>query len=132
MPNALRDFADGGKRHDEIPIVFDYEPSEQIPRMVAQQCRLSVCTNAEDDHERAIERLAAKAGKEDWFGRVAIPAKYKYALFRHLLSMGIDAYSLFPGADGLGESIQEVYKLRAEDLSVLRGREGIARDKQDE
>jgi len=129
MPRLQKDFTNGGRRHDGLAIVFDYEATEQTPRMVAQQCRLSVCTAVDADQEEALEALGSAASKSNWMGKLVIPKSSKYDMFRHLFAMGINAEALFPGPDGLGKSIEEVYKLRVADLEALRTMKALGETK---
>jgi len=118
-PRRWKDFRKGGMRHKGLPIILDFFASEQTPRMVIQQCRLSVCTDVNLDHDTAMEKLC-DGSNHPWFGKFIIPKESKYDIFKHLVAMGINAYSLFPGLDGLGRSLQELYQLKADDLDQLR------------
>ncbi|MGB2820410.1 MAG: FRG domain-containing protein [Phycisphaerae bacterium] len=121
------DFREGGIRHNDLPIIIDFAASEQTPRMVVQQCQLSVCTDVKLDHETAMENLQ-DGGSPAWFGKFVIPKESKYGIFKHLVAMGINAYALFPGLDGLGRSLQELYQLKADDLDQLRSQQAVSHE----
>jgi len=79
-------------------------------RMVAQQGAFTVSPNPLDDHAQVIEQ--ALAGQDSTqFGRLVIPKRRKPDFLHHLRYMNISANSLFPGIDGIGQSVEEMIRL---------------------
>jgi hypothetical protein len=78
--------------------------------MVAQQGAFTISPNRLDDHARVIEQ--ALAGRDSTqFGRLVIPRRRKPDFLHHLRYMNISANALFPGIDGIGQSVEEMIRL---------------------
>jgi FRG domain len=82
----------------------------QTDRMVAQQTVLTVSEYVCEDHERALEDLL---GEGTSLQKLIIPYAVKWRYLFQLQKMNITARALFPGADGLGQSVSELVQLAA-------------------
>ena len=78
-------------------------------RVVAQQ---SVATFSDDltaDQAVILDELMPEESNTLVFHRITFPANQKVMILKELRQMNISAASLFPGIDGLGRSIAELY-----------------------
>lgn len=78
--------------------------------MIAQQGGFTLGPNPLDDHAQVIERVLAAKGPTH-FGRIIIPREQKPGFLRHLRFLNISANALFPGIDGIGQSVEELVRL---------------------
>lgn len=81
-------------------------------RLVAQQ---SVATFSDDltaDQALILDELMPEDCNPLVFHRITFPANQKVTILKELRQMNISAASLFPGIDGLGLSIAELYDTR--------------------
>lgn len=87
--------------------LFAVERATKSVRMVAQQGGFTICSQVLGDHERIIHSCYAQphAGK---LLKLIIPRKRKRSFLKQLRAMNVTASSLYPGADGLGRSVQEL------------------------
>jgi hypothetical protein len=69
-------------------------------RIEAQQGFFSICTNPLLDHKIELTKAGA-------LSQIIVPKKSKIKILSQLYSLNINANTLFPGIDGLGQSIQE-------------------------
>lgn len=80
-------------------------------RMIAQQGGFSVCRNIFGDHGEIIAHAIGAPSEWELFCKLILPAKLKSTFIRKLRAMNITASSLFPGLDGLGQSVSELIQL---------------------
>jgi len=76
-------------------------------RMIAQQGVFIFSDQILSDHRHELSRLQAPNRRRWTFGKLIIPAEHKLEYLKRLSTMNVNARSLFPGADGLGQSIRE-------------------------
>jgi hypothetical protein len=86
-----------------IPLVFAHPSSD---RMVAQQGRFTMCFKVHQKHDCIIEQIGAKHIR-----RILIPHDKKPEFLLRLRDMNITGAALFPGVDGLGQSVRELVSL---------------------
>jgi hypothetical protein len=105
-----------------------------IPRVIAQQSMFTIGSRLGIDHARFIDELLPDTGRNG--GEVSppckrvirIPAALKPKILKELARMGITANSLFPGIDGVGQSLQGFAHYAALDEAVqLLARSGGGR-----
>jgi len=80
-------------------------------RMYAQQGEFTVCLNPLADHAKLLTEALHNDHKlrlVKWI----IPKDQKPGFLRRLLNMNMGANTLFPGIDGLGQSIEELMRLQ--------------------
>jgi hypothetical protein len=83
---------------------------EREERMVAQQGVFTISPDPLADHAQVIE--TAGAGRTPgWFGCIVIPKEQKPGFLHQLRFMNISANALFPGIDGIGQSVEELVRL---------------------
>ena len=82
-------------------------------RMVAQQGLFMVCQNASVQHHDVLCRAAKRNRTSKRFWKIRIGKDKKSEFFRHLRAMNINARSVYPGIDGLGQSITEMARFDA-------------------
>ena len=92
--------------------LFAVEQFRKSDRMVAQQGGFTICTQVLGDHETIIHSCCAASGACTLL-KLIIPREQKREFLKQLRAMNITASSLFPGADGLGRSVQELVLLDA-------------------
>ena len=81
-------------------------------RVIAQQ---SVATYSDDltaDQAAIMDERMSENCNPLVFHRITFPADQKLTILKELTQMNISAASLFPGIDGLGLSIAELYDMR--------------------
>jgi hypothetical protein len=88
-----------------MPLEFSFPSSE---RMVAQQGRFTMCFAPLSGHDCLIQQVQPK-----YVRKLVIPNGKKVELLRRLREMNITGSALFPGVDGLGQSVAELIMLRA-------------------
>lgn len=81
------------------------------PRLAAQQGVFTVCTNIMTDHSAIIDSVFGNYSNQ-YLMKVIIPSNLKNKILSQLHTMNITAASLFPGIDGLGQTMAELIKLR--------------------
>ena len=115
IPNKPND-CDNAFRDPNAPDVLHlFTRKSGLPdRMVVQQGVFTVCRNIGGDTEQILkQRLvgSGESGKEN-YRRLILPAKIKPAVMRQLRATNLTSGSLFPGIDGLGQSIDELVRWR--------------------
>jgi hypothetical protein len=90
------------------PQLFHFEARLKSDRIVAQQGATTVCGQILYDHALSISSAIPRDTDKLLFHKIVIPAPLKPTFLLHLRSMNITANSLFPGLDGLGQSITEL------------------------
>jgi hypothetical protein len=88
-----------------MPLEFSYITSERI---VAQQGCFTMCFRVDAGHDCLIEQVLSK-----YVRKFLIPHALKPEFSLRLREMNIAGSALFPGIDGLGQSIRELVDLRA-------------------
>ena len=88
-----------------VPLTFTYASSE---RMVAQQGRFTMCFKIHQKHDCIIDQIGKKHIR-----RLLIPHEKKPQFLLRLREMNITGSALFPGIDGLGQSVRELVSLGA-------------------
>ena len=88
-------------------------PTFKTDRMVAQQGLFTVCRNISGNQHEIISSACAEKNNYD-FVKMIIPCDMKVEFLRKLRAMNITASSLFPGLDGVGQSVKELVILNAE------------------
>jgi hypothetical protein len=88
-----------------IPLTFNFASSERI---VAQQGRFTMCFKLQQKHDCIIEQIGSK-----YIRKLLIPHDKKPQFLLTLRDMNITGAALFPGIDGLGQSVRELVSLGA-------------------
>jgi hypothetical protein len=84
----------------------------RIPRVIAQQSMFTIGSRLGLDHGRIIDEILpdeGDGGSGDVEGTkrlIRLPRELKPKILKELARMGITANSLFPGIDGVGQSLQ--------------------------
>src|SRR5262249_32893545 len=86
-----------------IPLTFTYASSERI---VAQQGSFTMCFKIHQNHDCIIKQIGPK-----YIRRLLIPHDKKPEFLLRLREMNITGSVLFPGVDGLGQSVRELVSL---------------------
>jgi hypothetical protein len=86
-----------------VPLTFDFASSE---RLVAQQGRFTMCFKIHQRHDCIIQQIGP-----NYIRRLIIPPEQKPQFLLRLRDMNITAASLYPGVDGLGQSVKELVGL---------------------
>ncbi len=73
-----------------------------FPRLIAQQGLFTFASKPNVDHWNAIRKLLGE--RERWVFKIA--AKAKPEILRRLNVIGLNGATLFPGADGIGRSLE--------------------------
>jgi hypothetical protein len=87
------------------PFIDIVARSGSTQRMNSQQSVATIANPVNADHMVVIGELARG---QDWARVLMVPAELKRPLGQQLLSMNITGKSLFPGLDGVGQSIKEM------------------------
>jgi hypothetical protein len=112
-----------------------------IPRVIAQQSMFTIGSRLGIDHAEFIDRMLPDEARSDAAPGdgaeraihackrlIRIPAALKPKILKELARMGITANSLFPGIDGVGQSLQGFAHYAALDEAVqLLARSGGGR-----
>jgi hypothetical protein len=88
-----------------MPLEFPYPSSDRI---AAQQGRFTMCFHALAGHDCLIEQTLPR-----YVRKLLIPHDKKSEFLLRLREMNITGSALFPGVDGLGQSVRELVDLRA-------------------
>ncbi len=104
-----KNFTDFFVKDEDSNLLWFYEPAIKTNRMLAQQGWFSVCANPIKEHSEAIWENCDK----DTLHKIIIPYELKVEFLRQLNFMNITARTVYPGLDGLGNSIQEYLKLES-------------------
>lgn len=107
----LKRFHDRIRTNTPTGVCLFFELKFQFDRLAAQQGWFSVADDPSVDHAVALQKDLAPEIAGALMHRFTIPAALKPHLLRELHMMNITAKSLFPGADGLGRSIEEIARL---------------------
>jgi hypothetical protein len=86
-----------------IPLEFNFVSSE---RCAAQQGKFTMALNVGAQHDGIIGQVA-----DGYARKIIIPHAQKSAFLLHLREMNITGAALFPGVDGLGQSVKELVSL---------------------
>lgn len=92
------------------PRVVTFSREQNTDRMIAQQGSFTVCFQPLRDHAEIIGDALGELGG-DVLAKIVIPPRLKPEFLRRLKVMNIGANSLFPGIDGVGDSIAERMRL---------------------
>jgi hypothetical protein len=95
-----------------IPLTFSHASSQRI---VAQQGRFTMCFKIHQKHDCIIEQVEKTHNR-----KLLIPHNMKPEFLLRLREMNITGSALFPGADGLGQSVRELVSLGAHYKALLR------------
>jgi hypothetical protein len=91
----------------------------RIPRVIAQQSMFTIGSRLALDHAQVIDAMLPDAGAAAASKRIIrIPAALKPKILKELARMGIAANTLFPGIDGVGQSLQAFAHYAALDEQV--------------
>jgi hypothetical protein len=82
-----------------------------VDRMIPQQGVFTVCRQIMADHADVIHGTMSAYPPPSFHGRLIIPKESKPEFLARLHALNITAASLFPGMDGLGQSLQEKVRL---------------------
>jgi hypothetical protein len=96
---------------DSTAETFFANPKTKTDRMAAQQGLFTVCRNISGIQHEIISNACKEEPKV--FQKIIIPSDQKVEFLRKLHAMNITANSLFPGLDGLGQSVKELMILNA-------------------
>lgn len=88
-----------------------FEPTQKSERMVAQQGWFSICANLLKDHADTLVPSGHTEDQEVTYRKLIIPKELKRPFLTSLRTMNISAVTLFPGLDGLGESISKLVRI---------------------
>jgi hypothetical protein len=101
----------------------------RIPRVIAQQSMFTIGSRLGLDHGAEIDRILPDTDSGQATKQVIrIPRDLKPKIMKELSRMGITANSLFPGIDGIGQSLQAFAHYAALDDAVqLLARSGGGR-----
>lgn len=88
-----------------------FEPAQKSERMIAQQGGFSVCANLLKDHVDVLVPSDHTEAQEVRYRKLIIPKELKQSFLINLRKMNISAVTLFPGLDGLGDSISELVRI---------------------
>ncbi|WP_435011051.1 FRG domain-containing protein [Tundrisphaera lichenicola] len=96
-------------------------------RMSAQQGLFSISPNIFADHSSILnshmsdtaEQIEEELNPEISFGKLVVPVSLKAQYLRKLKNMNITANSLFPGIDGLGRSVAELFLLGKSGFGIV-------------
>ena len=105
-----------------LPIVNVFDSTIKTERMVAQHSLYTYCHQQEADHGEIVGKQLASAYPIDsdaenitkQLCRFIISPSIKNYLRQHLSKLGISAATLFPGLDGLGRTINEMFVTHSE------------------
>jgi hypothetical protein len=86
-----------------VPLKFSLASSERI---VAQQGRFTMSFNIDEPHNCMISQIDSR-----FLRKILIPHEMKPEFLLRLRNMNITGASLFPGVDGLGQSVRELVSL---------------------
>jgi hypothetical protein len=86
-----------------VPLEFKYITSERI---AAQQGRFTMCFQLRQSHDCLISQTSPSDVR-----RIVIPRDKKVEFLLRLRDMNITGAALFPGVDGLGQSVKELVYL---------------------
>ncbi len=78
----------------------------RIPRVIAQQSMFTIGSRLGMDHSAFIDSVLPEDADRPTKRVVRIPRELKPKIMKELARMGITANSLFPGIDGVGQSLQ--------------------------
>jgi hypothetical protein len=119
FPSKDEDRASKDKRSEKLekyllnetakPVVHLYYRDLQTDRMIAQQSTSTVCENILVNHTEAIGNVLDSR----YCVKATIPKDKKSEYLARLHVMNINAASLFPGIDGMGQYLTEVAHIRA-------------------
>jgi hypothetical protein len=84
------------------PIVFPAMKKMRSAREIAQQGVFTFCDHLQGDHQDALASMSGGG-----FGRIRIPAALKRECALRLRSMNLTPAALFPGVDGVCQSIRQ-------------------------
>jgi hypothetical protein len=97
-------------------------------RIVAQRGTFTYCEDIRGDHAIAIREVLTGGAARDvdpaLCGTIRIPASLKITIYRHLFEYNLDANSLFPGIDGLGQAVTGSVTLAAHWIMNERAKKG--------
>lgn len=83
-------------------------PDWENPRIIAQRGFFTLASGFRGRHDALIEELVGP----EHCRKLIIPARAKAALMHTLAGMNLTAAALFPGADGIGRTVEEMLRLR--------------------
>jgi len=86
-----------------VPLSFSLASSE---RMVAQQGKFTMCFSVNEAHDCIMTQIESKSLR-----KIIIPHDIKAEFLLRLRIINITGGSLFPGVDGLGQSVRELVSL---------------------
>ena len=111
-------------RKSEEPPILRTAEATSTDRMIAQQGVFTYSTQLLMDHVRPLIELEqlAKNPVRPVVRKVIIPNEMKYEILRKLKRMNITAATLFPGLDGLGQSIAQRIRIDTHCPTCFEGR----------
>jgi FRG domain len=95
---------------DAPPAIMVAARKVYTERMIAQQGGFSVCRQPLADHAVVIDEILSAKASLPWT-KLIIPKELKPTFLHFLRSMNIAANALFPGIDGIGRSVEELYRV---------------------
>lgn len=106
------------KDPDALRHIFPLRQLHPTDRAVAQQGWLTISTQVLAEHSEILEKAPdAGVGVPSAY-RLIISSELKPTFLRRLRTMNVTASALFPGIDGLGRSITELARIRADDAGA--------------
>lgn len=111
-PEMERQFLEAGAPR----VLFFTERRSMTDRMAAQRGLFSICRNPLAVHGDILRSLHQTEGKQAFVRKLMIPAHLKAVFLRNLISMNINARTLYPGLDGLSRSIGEFIQVMAQSV----------------
>ena len=93
-------------------LIYPYMLKKHHVRITTQQGAFTVCGTIPSDHGQSLDKSIGH-GVQGHELKFIIPPTLKINFLRNLMRMNITANSLFPGLDGLGQSIKEFTQIEA-------------------
>lgn len=106
---------------DAPPCMHFVKPKYLSERLAIQQGWFSACERFYTDHGQVIALALQKhghRGNDGWAHRIIIPPHFKQEMLATLQTMNITPDTLFPGLDGLGQSIRDHLYLDGEEAKT--------------
>ena len=103
------------RRPDAPPILFTVSGNQQTERMSAQQTVFTVSPQIMARHDPILEQAHAQSDDPQRYRylKIIFPKELKLDFLSRLRRVNITARALFPGIDGIGRAMVELFRLDA-------------------
>ena len=112
-PDELLDYADYPpediRLEKGLPLLYTAEKKMRTPREVAQQGYFTFTNRILANHQDVVHLACNNC----LYGRLLIPNRLKPEFFNRLSSMNVTAAALFPGVEGICNSLRDTVRLAA-------------------